>query len=646
MAMRGLTTMLGLAYGLLSLAGAADVSVRTYNAPGHTDADTHLAIRRGLAEARHQRREDLKGNVTFDRSWDGAVLLKYGASQSVETGNGNASASVSAGVEITCTTCYVKGIASAGLHIADNFDAGKALNKTVASVFTTVDNFTQEVEDYFEDYFKGVARNLDDGVDWHDFAFPPLNYSFDMDIKPIDDVTLNFMFDDLELYLELNTVLGAGATYELNLFTSNTPIGIGVGKDLTLGVVFKVDLLLSVQGEIDISSGLHIKLDNGVGIDIALFSDAVSNVVFNGGQFEFLPVTIEKAGVVLSAILRIGIHSGIEVAAPGTPDVTIFNTTFGTPAVKGGIEVGVYANLAEFTTNVTVAPDDADCEIHVLQEYQIALGAVAGASIVFDTDTWGPVAATSIPIWTTALAEVCAHKPTRPATITASPTATSKPAQKRADENASETVTTKTKITHTGVQCQTSVIGNCPNSLQQTTQTVETRTLTTVVPSGADVTWPPTPGVADKVTKTQDFGDKALAFSSTSGSPVSYTAPPSPTASATDGKGDDGASKASAIVNGKTGGVSNKVIIGASVGGGLLVIAAIVGAVIFLRRRRAYKAVPAPDFAPPTFVAEPYARVGSRAGETRRGDGTFSTSYVTQSLPSLPPRIGSTYLQT
>jgi hypothetical protein len=485
----------------------------------------------------------------------------------------------------------------------------------VASVFNTVDNFTQEVEDYFEDYFKSVATNVEDGIDWRDFAFPPLNYSFDMDIAPIDDVTLNFMFDDLELYLELNTVLAAGATYELNLFTSNTPIGIGVGKNLTLGVVFKVDLLLSVQGEIDISSGLHIKLDDGMGIDIALFSDAVSNIVFNGGQFEFLPVTVEKAGVVLSAILRIGIHSGIAVAAPGVPDFTVFNSSFGTPEVAGGIEVGVYANLAEFTTNVTLAPADSDCALHVLQEYQIALGAVAGASIVFDTDTWGPVAATSIPIWTTTLAEVCAHTPTSPPTIAASPT-TAK-AGKRADDDASETVTTKTKITHTGVQCQTSAAGNCPNSLQVTTQTVETRTLTTVVPSGADVTWPATPGVADKVIKTQDFGANALSFSSTSGSPVVYTAPPrTPTSSAGSGDGD---SKASEILNGKTGGVSNKVIIGVSVGVGLLVLAVAVVAIVLLRRRRAYKAVPAPNFAPPTFTAEPYAREGSRAGAG--GDG-------------------------
>ena len=91
----------------------------------------------------------------------------------------------------------MKGLASAQLNIADDFDAGEALNKTVASVFDTVNNFTEDVEDYFETYFKGVVKNLDDGIDWHDFAFPPLNYSFDMDIKPNDDVTLNFQFDDM-----------------------------------------------------------------------------------------------------------------------------------------------------------------------------------------------------------------------------------------------------------------------------------------------------------------------------------------------------------------------------------------------------------------------------------------------------------------
>jgi len=82
MAVRGLVAVFTLAAGLFSLGDAAagssplDLAVRTFNAPGQTDADTHRAIRRGLAEAKLQKRDDLKGNVTLDRSWDGAVLLK------------------------------------------------------------------------------------------------------------------------------------------------------------------------------------------------------------------------------------------------------------------------------------------------------------------------------------------------------------------------------------------------------------------------------------------------------------------------------------------------------------------------------------------------------------------------------------------
>lgn len=53
-----------------------DLAVRTYNAPGSTVEDTYRAIRRGLAAAKLEKRTDLKGNTTLDRSWDGAVLLK------------------------------------------------------------------------------------------------------------------------------------------------------------------------------------------------------------------------------------------------------------------------------------------------------------------------------------------------------------------------------------------------------------------------------------------------------------------------------------------------------------------------------------------------------------------------------------------
>jgi hypothetical protein len=77
MAMR-LVNILAVAAGLAGLAASSspELSVRTYNAPGMSEADTHMAIRRDLEIASLEKRKDLKGNTTLDRSWNGAVLLK------------------------------------------------------------------------------------------------------------------------------------------------------------------------------------------------------------------------------------------------------------------------------------------------------------------------------------------------------------------------------------------------------------------------------------------------------------------------------------------------------------------------------------------------------------------------------------------
>jgi hypothetical protein len=98
-----------------------------------------------------------------------------------------------------------------------------------------------------------------------------------LDVPSVPDTDLQIKFDDLELYMELNTVISAGATYAIKLFATQSPLGIMVG-DLVLGAVISVDLILAVEGEIDISSGFHIKLDDGVELNLALFGDKVSNM--------------------------------------------------------------------------------------------------------------------------------------------------------------------------------------------------------------------------------------------------------------------------------------------------------------------------------------------------------------------------------
>jgi hypothetical protein len=55
------------------------VAVKTYNAPGRTTADTYRELRRGIAEASLAKRDgqaDLKGNVSLEKYWEGATLVK------------------------------------------------------------------------------------------------------------------------------------------------------------------------------------------------------------------------------------------------------------------------------------------------------------------------------------------------------------------------------------------------------------------------------------------------------------------------------------------------------------------------------------------------------------------------------------------
>ncbi|KAF2279884.1 uncharacterized protein EI97DRAFT_390529 [Westerdykella ornata] len=592
-----------LSFSILTSAAIAP-AYRVRNAPGASTWDTYQAVRRAFSEVAVQKREvELKNSTSLDRSWDDAVLLKFEHEQQLSQNN-RSSLSATAGIEIVCTQCYIKGTATVELTIDDNFNASQVLSETLDQVRGNVENFTESLDDYFFNYVKGVADNFDDGIDIADFAFPTFNASFDLDIPAIPECNLRFQFDGMELYMNMNTILSLGSIYELSLYRSNTPLGISITKDLEVGIIFAVDLILSVEGEVDISSGFHIKLEDGAAIDIKLFADDISDIVFNGARFEFLPVTVQSAGVVFSATLRVGVHAGFQLVSPSIPEFTLFDRTVALDSVGGGIEVGVFANVAEFITNVTFAPEE-DCKLQVVQSYQLALGAAAGATIAIGDNTWGPMATTSVPIFYTEIGELCAAQKTASATPTITPTPAVRPRQDLT------TTTVTTKVTYTGVSCMTPGLVNCPASAQSTTQSVETRTITTAIPSGADFTVPAT--AQNVVTKSVDFGSNAVSVPKTSGSPVSYVPPPpKETAQDEEDSDNDGESQSNIpeTIEGKTGGVSNKLIIGLSVGlGAPFLIALLAGISFFIRHRNRQTS---PKFKPVPTFAETYGPTDTR----------------------------------
>jgi len=182
-------------------------------------------------------------------------------------------------VEVICSTCYIKGLAIAQLTIKRGLNLTQEFNNLTSEIAENFGNFSTAAVNYIDMYIDNTTSKVaEDGLDIDDFEFPPIDIDFEIDIPDIPDCELGYHFDQMELYMQLDTILSAGATYTLNLYTSKTPIGFAVTDNLLIGVVFMVDLILDVMSEIDVSSGFHIRLNDGINFKIPIFNQNVTSI--------------------------------------------------------------------------------------------------------------------------------------------------------------------------------------------------------------------------------------------------------------------------------------------------------------------------------------------------------------------------------
>lgn len=193
------------------------------------------------------------------------------------------------------------------------------------------------------------------------------------------------------------------------------------------------------------------------------------------------------------------------------------------PGYSAGVSADIFAYVADFMMGVqgSSAAKDGDCELAALAEYTLAVGAAAGATVAVDAYSWGPSPNTTIPVWYTTLASVCAEtKSTAPASQI-----TDSAHLQRRDDLITTSVTTEE--TYTIVRCMSSGFANCPVNLQNTTSYESTLTSIVTVESGVDPTFPVRTYAS--VTSAIPFGTNVKRLSSTAGAPSSYT--PSATSS-------------------------------------------------------------------------------------------------------------------
>ncbi|KAK0723490.1 hypothetical protein B0T26DRAFT_640423 [Lasiosphaeria miniovina] len=573
--------------GLVSSSPTPMVPVlETRTLPGQTVSDTMKGLARGLSKVRVKGRDiSFQSNKTvLDTSWNGAVLYKDATNGTVNGKDDKAGKfTAEVGVEIQCKTCYLKGAASASFTVKGN--ASEIFTAYIDQVQDVAENITEGVFDQIGLAAKQTFGNIiSDGLDIDDFVMPTLNVSLDIDLPPLPSVDIKFEFDaGLELYVELGVKLHAGATYSLNLFSSNTPIGVALGPDILAGVAVTVDLILDIQAAIEITSGFHLKVDKPLGMELTMFSTNLSHIDFPGGQFEFLPVTLVSDSAVLKGVLRVALRAGLAYKTPKLnsvfiPDKLEEKLTFG-----AGVAVSVFANMAEFVTNVTgpsiSTSDDAatkqKCDLEVVEVYKFALGIAAGATINAGTHTWGPTPNTSIDIFYKTLGAICATRGTPAASSATTDLAV------LVGRQAPLTTTTLTSTgTFTGQTCASSGLVNCPASLQASSTFKSVFTLVTAVAQGVTPTFPATQIAS--VASAIPFGSAANAISSAIGTPTEFVPPvvnsgfpnlPDPSQIAADVR---------SWLERDTNGVSNKIILGVSVGLGVPVLIMLISCLVYV----------------------------------------------------------------
>ncbi|KAK7917966.1 hypothetical protein PG985_009840 [Apiospora marii] len=187
--------------------------------------------------------------------------------------------------------------------------------------------------------------------------------------------SLRLQFNQFEAYILLGLNASASTTVSVNLFASNSPIGLHY-PGLSVGVVFFVDLVFSLNAHIDMSGGFYVKLADEAFLQASIFKGDVSDYFFDGASSKSLPITVATgSGATFKADLRLRVQVGAEAAID----------TFG---IGAGAAMGIYANLVEFVAEIETTPT---CALETREWFDLNAGAYARLDVVVDYKTLGLV---------------------------------------------------------------------------------------------------------------------------------------------------------------------------------------------------------------------------------------------------------------
>ncbi|KAB5557876.1 hypothetical protein GE09DRAFT_1221023 [Coniochaeta sp. 2T2.1] len=192
--------------------------------------------------------------------------------------------------------------------------------------------------------------------------------------EDIINPTVRLEFTGVEAYVDMEVAMSAGASYAVNLFTSNSPIGLGF-PGLSVGVVFYADLVFSLTEQIDLEGGFYVKLTDSAYLEASIFGGEITDHFFDGLSSKSLPVTVKAGRATFKADLRLRVQCGAEAEILGV-------------GIGAGAELGIYANIIEF---VAVLDSTPTCALQSTEWWDLNVGAFAHFDVVIDYTTLGAI---------------------------------------------------------------------------------------------------------------------------------------------------------------------------------------------------------------------------------------------------------------
>ncbi|KAI0435028.1 hypothetical protein F5Y09DRAFT_337121 [Xylaria sp. FL1042] len=213
------------------------------------------------------------------------------------------------------------------------------------------------------------------------------------DISDIDITHPGDIFDTSMLGLTFN---GVGATIDLDLtaagegdfsvplLKTESPIGVS-GPGFQIGVVFSVDLVLKITGEVETEGGFKVTIPDGSSFIIP-FDQSKPNVAkFNGVSASLLPITVNLPASVTAA-LQLKVQAGVML-----PDLEV---------IEAKALAGASISIPEVILKESVSfPSNKTCAVPVSAELNINAGVFVdiGADIAgIDLGDFNPTASTTL----------------------------------------------------------------------------------------------------------------------------------------------------------------------------------------------------------------------------------------------------------